>query len=124
MDQSQVECLNQNDDHPVAHALVDDESTYLESDCDEQLIMSFSFNLPVKLHSLRIKAPTDGRAPLTVKLFQNRTSSLVCVCVSVCLCVYVSAAVRGLCWALVLRLWFRCRTLTMRRRLNLCRLSR
>ncbi|EGD83320.1 hypothetical protein PTSG_03928 [Salpingoeca rosetta] len=76
VNKAQMECLNQNDDHPLEHALTDDEDTFLESDCDEQLMIALNFTLPVKLHSMRVVAPTDGRAPLTIKLFQNRTTSL------------------------------------------------
>jgi hypothetical protein len=33
--------------------------------------------MPVKVHSLRILAADDGRAPMTVKIFSNLTSALV-----------------------------------------------
>ena len=37
--------------------------------------------MPVKVHSLRLLAPDDGRAPMTVKIFSNLTSALVrCSC--------------------------------------------
>lgn len=63
-----MECLNQSSDHTLAN-LLEDGDGYVESDCDEQLIMRFGFQQNVKLHSLRIKAPSDGvwwpRQPLT-----------------------------------------------------------
>ena len=37
------ECFNEADDHPYAHALTPG-GGYLESDCDEQLILSLAFN--------------------------------------------------------------------------------
>ena len=57
INKSDCECLNEADDHPFDHALTS-KGGYLESDCDEQLIISLSFNQAVKLHSLRIHAPT------------------------------------------------------------------
>jgi len=74
MHKSGCECLNESDDHPFANCL---QSTggYLESDCDEQLIFSIAFNQPVKLHSLKIKAPED-KGPKTIKLFINQPRTL------------------------------------------------
>ncbi|GFR85109.1 thioredoxin-like protein 1 [Elysia marginata] len=45
------ECLNESDDHTFEHGL-NPKGGYLESDCDEQLIVKLAFNQPVKLHSL------------------------------------------------------------------------
>lgn len=50
----------------------DQELILLESDADEQLLVTFSFKSKVKLHSILIAGPDDGRAPRTVKLFANR----------------------------------------------------
>jgi len=72
--QSGCECLNESDDHVLAHALTS-KGGYLESDCDEQLIISLSFNQAVKLHSLKITAPTDN-GPRNMKLFINQTQTL------------------------------------------------
>lgn len=71
---SQCECLNESDDHPMAHALTS-QGGYLESDCDEQLIISIAFNQAVKLHSLKIKAPAE-KGPKFVKLFINQPRTL------------------------------------------------
>ncbi|GFY74805.1 thioredoxin-like protein 1 [Trichonephila inaurata madagascariensis] len=68
------ECLNDSDDHPFANSLTSD-ARYLESDCDEQLIMSYGFNQAVKLHSLKISAPEDN-GPKTLKLFINQPRTL------------------------------------------------
>lgn len=73
-DQSAQECLNESDDHPLAGCLSSGDG-YLESDCDEQLIISLGFLQPVKLHSLKVQAPaTTG--PKTLKLFINHPRTL------------------------------------------------
>eukprot|EP00965_Chrysotila_dentata_P081843 2701190-Pleurochrysis_carterae.AAC.1 len=43
----------------------------IESDADEQLLLTIVFNGKVKLHSLEVKAPSDGRAPSELQLFSN-----------------------------------------------------
>merc|ERR1711974_72742 len=73
-DKSQSECLNENDDHPYTHCLTSG-GGFLESDCDEQLILSLTFNQAVKIHSLKIKAPSD-KGPKTVRVFQNQPNTL------------------------------------------------
>ena len=61
VDRKGSECLNDSDDHPLDHALDNPSpAQFLESDCDEQLIIFVSFLQPIKLHSLQITAPTDG----------------------------------------------------------------
>lgn len=69
------ECSNESDDHPLAHCLDSNESTYLESDCDEQLIISIGFSQPIKLHSIKIRAPAEY-GPKTLKIFQNQPMTL------------------------------------------------
>lgn len=45
----------------------------VESDADEQLLLTVAFKSRVKLHSLQLDGPADGdRAPRAVKLFINR----------------------------------------------------
>lgn len=77
IDKKSIECLNQSSSHTV-NALFQDGSTsgFLESDCDEQLIISVSFQQAVKIHSLRFFAPSDGHGPKIIKIFINRTSTL------------------------------------------------
>ena len=48
-----IECLNFDTAHPIQNIFKDGESE-LKSDADEQLILAFSFNQPVKVHSLKI----------------------------------------------------------------------
>lgn len=71
---SECECLNESDDHPLAHAFTST-GGYLQSDCDEQLIINVSFNQIVKIHSLKVKAPAD-KGPKSIKLFINQPRTL------------------------------------------------
>ena len=70
----QCECLNESDDHCLAHCLSSD-SGYLESDCDEQLIISITFKQSVKVHSIKIKAPGD-KGPKNLKLYINQPRTI------------------------------------------------
>ncbi|XP_011494907.1 PREDICTED: thioredoxin-like protein 1 [Ceratosolen solmsi marchali] len=72
--QAQCECLNESDDHSFAHCL-SSHGGYLESDCDEQLIISISFTQAVKVHSLKIKAPVN-KGPKNLKLFINQPRTI------------------------------------------------
>ena len=74
LDKKLCECLNEDDDHPYAHCLTSG-GGYLASDCDEQLILSLTFNQSVKIHSLKVKAPAD-KGPKTVRIFQNQPNTL------------------------------------------------
>ena len=48
------ECLNEADDHPYTHALNSD-GGFLESDCDEQLILSLEFNQVCTIYCCRLQ---------------------------------------------------------------------
>jgi len=74
IDKSKSECLNEDDDHPYAHCLTS-AGGFLQSDCDEQIILSLSFNQSVKIHSLKLKAPSD-KGPKTLRVFQNQPNTL------------------------------------------------
>lgn len=75
INKSQSECLNESDEKSLQHALLPGSGFYLESDCDEQLIINLAFNQPVKLHSLKLLAPpTNG--PKAIKLFINQPRTL------------------------------------------------
>ena len=74
LDKSLCECLNQADDHPYEHCL-SKEGGFLESDCDEQLIISLAFNQAVKVHSIKVKAPSD-KGPKTIRIFMNQPNTL------------------------------------------------
>ncbi|CAO3613557.1 unnamed protein product [Cunninghamella blakesleeana] len=68
---NQMDALNQQNEHNVKNIFKNDDS-YLESDVDEQLIISVPFNQPVKLHSLKFKVADKAKAPKTVKIYANR----------------------------------------------------
>jgi len=68
------ECLNEDDDHPYGHCLTPG-GGFLQSDCDEQLILSLSFNQGVKIHSIKVKGPKD-KGPKTLRIFQNQPNTL------------------------------------------------
>ncbi|XP_032689226.1 thioredoxin-like protein 1 [Odontomachus brunneus] len=70
----QCECLNESDYHTFSQCLNSD-SGYLQSDEDEQLIMSIAFSQPVKIYSLKIKAPTEN-GPKNIKLFINQPRTI------------------------------------------------
>jgi len=74
LDKSLSECLNQADDHPYEHAMTDG-GGFLESDCDEQLILSLAFNQAVKVHSIKVKAPQD-KGPKNIRIFMNQPNTL------------------------------------------------
>lgn len=71
---NQCECLNELDDHPVTHALSSG-AGQLMSDCDEQLIISITFNQVVKIHSIKFKAP-PSHGPKNVRLFINQPRTI------------------------------------------------
>ena len=58
----------------LKQGLRDQELMIVESDADEQLLISIAFKAKVKVHSMAIKAPADGRAPKSLKLFVNKPS--------------------------------------------------
>lgn len=69
-----VEALNEADDHPLPNCLQDD-GKFLESDCDNQLIIPITFSQAVKIHSLRLKGP-ESSGPKNIKIFINQPSIL------------------------------------------------
>jgi thioredoxin len=71
---NQCECLNESDDHSLLPFL-EHADRYLESDCDPQLIISLAFTQPMKVHSLKIKAPASN-GPKNIKLFINLPNTI------------------------------------------------
>lgn len=75
INKSESECLNESDEHNLLGCLTSGSSNYLESDCDEQLIINLAFNQPLKLHSLKMIAPKEN-GPKHIKLFINQPRTL------------------------------------------------
>ncbi|KAI6209091.1 putative thioredoxin [Aphelenchoides besseyi] len=73
MDESGLECLNEDDDKNL-RAMLSGEGP-LMSDCDEQLIINIPFTMPVKIHSIFIHGP-EGKKPKIVKVFTNNSNTL------------------------------------------------
>ncbi|CAJ0960505.1 unnamed protein product, partial [Mesorhabditis belari] len=73
IEKQQSEALNNDDDTPL-EAFLDGRGN-LKSDCDEQLIISFPFNQPVKIHSVMLKGP-GKLAPKKIRLFINLPKAL------------------------------------------------
>ncbi|XP_057674980.1 thioredoxin-like protein 1 isoform X1 [Corythoichthys intestinalis] len=69
------ECLNESDDCGFDKCLSKD-SSYLESDCDEQLLITIAFNQPVKLFSMKLQCSDFAQAPKVVKIFINLPRSM------------------------------------------------
>jgi len=73
-DSHAIECLNESDAHTLKSCLSGD--GFLESDCDEQLIISIGFNCPIKLHSFKIKSEPAAKGPKKLKLFINQPKTI------------------------------------------------
>ncbi|XP_014118356.1 PREDICTED: thioredoxin-like protein 1 isoform X1 [Pseudopodoces humilis] len=69
------ECLNESDEHGFENCLRKD-SSYLESDCDEQLLITVAFSQPVKLYSMKLQGPDNGQGPKLIKIFINLPRSM------------------------------------------------
>jgi len=65
-------CLNEKKDHIWKNIFKKDDGSYLESDVDEQLLLTIAFRGAVKIHTIKLKAPEDGRGPSRIKLFVNQ----------------------------------------------------
>ncbi|GAB1607129.1 thioredoxin-like protein 1 [Argonauta hians] len=74
INESCSECLNESDAHTFSNCLRKG-NRYLESDCDEQLILFVSFNQPIRLHSFKMQAPAEN-GPKTLKFFINQPRTL------------------------------------------------
>jgi len=74
IDISKSEALNESDFHTFQSCLSRGQ-TFLQSDCDEQIIIGVTFNQGVRVHSIKIKAPAD-KGPKTIRLFINQPHTL------------------------------------------------
>eukprot|EP01059_Diplonema_ambulator_P004616 TRINITY_DN14338_c1_g4_i1.p1 TRINITY_DN14338_c1_g4~~TRINITY_DN14338_c1_g4_i1.p1 ORF type:complete len:172 (+),score=27.41 TRINITY_DN14338_c1_g4_i1:54-569(+) len=75
IDRGNVECLNGSPEHPVSNIFPTSDSgatgNYLESDADEELLLTIPFRQNCKVYSLEFTAPNDGRKPNNVKIYIN-----------------------------------------------------
>jgi hypothetical protein len=68
---NQIDCLNQQENNNVRSVFKKDDAI-LESDVDEQLLISVPFNQSVKIHSIKLVIKDIAHAPKTIKLYANR----------------------------------------------------
>ncbi|KAJ3051627.1 hypothetical protein HK097_007351 [Rhizophlyctis rosea] len=71
---NQLECLNEKSQGAARNAFQSNDQV-LESDVDEQLIISIPFNQAVKLHSIKIVASGE-QAPRNIRTYVNRPHTL------------------------------------------------
>ena len=74
LDTRQCECLNQSTEHTIKPMLKGEAGKFLQSDCDEELLITLTFLQKVRLSGLSIKAPKEG-GPSSVKLYANRADA-------------------------------------------------
>ena len=73
IDKKVLECLNFSKTHTIEHALFEpNDSYYLESDVDPQIVINIGFTCPIKLHHFTIRGFNDGTRPKLLKLFVNK----------------------------------------------------
>lgn len=70
VDNRQTTCLNTTDE--VTPLFQAGSTKILESDCDEQLLFTVTFQGEVKLSDILVTAPLDGRAPKTITIVINQ----------------------------------------------------
>ncbi|PRP80720.1 thioredoxin-like protein 1-like [Planoprotostelium fungivorum] len=71
VERKNTECLNEKRRESCRDIIWSTNKKPLESDADEQLLIKIHFMNEVRLHSFKLTAQLDGRAPKTVKLFVN-----------------------------------------------------
>ena len=71
----QCHCLNASSAHPLRNCLAtearDDAALVLQSDCDEELLLSLRFMTTCRVSAITVEAPTEG-APTGLSLFVNK----------------------------------------------------
>ena len=65
-------CLNEDKKHPFSNVFANG-NEFLQSDCDEQLLLHLSFVQTVKLSSIQFNTLSDGTAPSIIKIFINKS---------------------------------------------------
>jgi len=75
IDLRQCECLNASKEHTLRHAMElatrEDTGCFLQSDCDEELLIHITMMQGCKISAIKIEGPADA-APSSVLLFVNR----------------------------------------------------
>lgn len=77
IDLSSLECLNQDDGHPLVNAVKGEADSFVQSDpdVDHQLLIKVGFRQPVKLKAICFHgSAADETAPKLVKVFLGRQS--------------------------------------------------
>jgi len=75
LNKSSIVCLNEDDKHPLSNILESEARGYLESDCDQQLIIHLEFSSSVRLHSIALQGPED-KGVKSIRLFINQPQTL------------------------------------------------
>jgi len=75
LDRSQVNCLNESNEHTIKSILsgitANTTEAFVESDADEQLLMNIPFNQTVRVQAISIKATELAHAPKEIKIAVN-----------------------------------------------------
>ncbi|KAJ3429486.1 thioredoxin like 1 [Anaeramoeba flamelloides] len=75
IDLKNSECLNSEPSQEITNILKEEEDTnFITSDTDEQLLVNIQFKQKVKVHSIIVRAEGDGTGPQLMKVFQNQFS--------------------------------------------------
>jgi len=75
IDLRQCECLNASKEHTLRHAMematCDDPACFLQSDCDEELLIHITMMQACRISAIRLEGPADA-APSSISLFVNK----------------------------------------------------
>jgi len=77
LDPSQINCLNESNEHNLKSLLTSKSTTspsYLLSDSDGQLLLSIPFNQTVRIRAIVFKTSNVSQGPRRIKLLINRPS--------------------------------------------------
>jgi len=77
LDPSQINCLNESNEHNLKSLLTSKSATssdYLLSDTDEQLLLNIPFNQTVRIRAIALKTSNVPQGPRCIKLLINRPS--------------------------------------------------
>jgi len=76
LDLSQVHCLNESTENTIRPILasksLNTTAAFLQSDADEQLLLTITFNRTVRIRSIIIQSTTLAYAPKNIKFFVNK----------------------------------------------------